>query len=102
MGLYTGFDLHSTNTYVGIIDENGGRLWKKKLRNDPSLISEALKPFKKDIEGIVVAETRALRFFERSPLPLVIFTEFRAAETVEWSMLSIKGRVGRVVKVVGK
>ena len=57
MGLYTGFDLHSTNTYVGIIDEDGGRLWKKKLRNDPSLISEALKPFKKDIEGIVVEST---------------------------------------------
>ena len=39
MGLYTGFDLHSTNSYVGIIDENGKRLWKKKFRNDPSLIS---------------------------------------------------------------
>jgi hypothetical protein len=23
MGLYTGFDLHSSNTYVGIIDEDG-------------------------------------------------------------------------------
>jgi len=57
MGLYTGFDLHSTNTFVGIIDENGERLWKKKLRNDPSLISETLRPFKKDIEGIVVEST---------------------------------------------
>ena len=26
MGLYTGFDLHSTNTYVGIIDEDGKRI----------------------------------------------------------------------------
>jgi transposase len=57
MGLYTGFDLHSSNTFVGIIDENGERLWKKKLRNDPSLISETLRPFKKDIEGIVVEST---------------------------------------------
>jgi len=57
MGLYTGFDLHSTNTYVGIIDEDGGRLWKKKLRNDPNLISETLRPLKKDIEGIVVEST---------------------------------------------
>ena len=38
MGLYTGFDLHSSNTYVGIIDGDGKRIWKKKLRNDPSLI----------------------------------------------------------------
>jgi len=57
MALYTGFDLHSTNSYVGIIDEDGGRVWKKKLSNDPNLISAILKPFKKDIEGIVVEST---------------------------------------------
>jgi transposase len=57
MGLYTGFDLHSNNSYVGIINEDGGRLWMKKLRNDPSLISETLRLFKKDIEGIVVEST---------------------------------------------
>ncbi len=57
MRLYTGFDLHSNNSYVGIIDENGGRLLKKKIRNDPSLILETLRPFKKDIEGIVVEST---------------------------------------------
>jgi len=34
MALYTGFDLHSNNSYVGIIDETGGRVWKKKLSND--------------------------------------------------------------------
>jgi len=42
-----------TNTYVGIIDEEGRRIWKKKLRNDPSLISATLSPLKEDIEGIV-------------------------------------------------
>jgi transposase len=57
MELYTGFDLHSNNSYVGIIDEGGRRLWKKKLRNDPSLILETLQPFKKDIKGIVVEST---------------------------------------------
>ena len=62
MGLYTGFDLHSSNSYVGIIDENGGRLWKKKLRNDPSLILETLSPFKKDIEGIVVELVNKISF----------------------------------------
>ena len=57
MGLYAGFDLHSSNTYVGIIDEDGKRIWKRKLRNDPTLISESLRPFKKDIVGIVVEST---------------------------------------------
>jgi transposase len=57
MGLYTGFDLHSSNSYVGIIDETGKRIWKRKLRNDPNLITAALGPFKKDIVGIVVEST---------------------------------------------
>ncbi|MGD1074885.1 MAG: hypothetical protein ABR903_02220 [Thermodesulfovibrionales bacterium] len=57
MALYVGFDLHSSNSYVGIIDEDGKRVWKKKLRNDPRLILEALRPFEKDIEGIVVEST---------------------------------------------
>jgi len=57
MGFYTGFDLHSSNTYVGIIDEDGRRIWKKKLQNDPCLIVETLKPFKGDIVGIVVEST---------------------------------------------
>ncbi|MGO9613387.1 MAG: hypothetical protein ACLPX5_10180 [Dissulfurispiraceae bacterium] len=47
MGLYTGFDLHSSNSYVRIIDAGGGRIWKKKLRNDPSLISETVDSIKR-------------------------------------------------------
>ena len=57
MALYTGFDLHSTNSYLGIIDEYGKRIWKKKLRNDPNLISTMLRRFKKDIIGVVVEST---------------------------------------------
>jgi len=57
-GIVLRFDLHSSNTYVGIIDEDGGRLWKKKLRNDPSLISETLRPFKKDLPLIVPQKSR--------------------------------------------
>jgi len=57
MKLYTGFDLHSSSSYLGIIDEDGKRIWKRKLRNDPILISETLRRFKKDIIGIVVEST---------------------------------------------
>ena len=34
MGLYAAFDLHSNNSYLGIIDENGQRVFTRKLRND--------------------------------------------------------------------
>ncbi len=57
MELYAGFDLHSTNSYVGIIDDDGKRIWKKQLRNDPSLISATLSRFKSDIAGVVVEST---------------------------------------------
>jgi transposase len=57
MKLYTGFDLHSNNSYLGIIDENGRRVFKRKLRNDPELIVRELNPFKSEIEGIVVEST---------------------------------------------
>jgi transposase len=57
MQLYTGIDLHSNNSYLGIIDENGKRVFKRKLRNEPDLILKVLKPFKSDIEGIVVEST---------------------------------------------
>ncbi len=57
MRLYTAFDLHSNNSYLGIIDENGTRIYKRKLQNDPARIIETLKPFKTDIAGIAIEST---------------------------------------------
>ncbi len=57
MKLYTGLDLHSSNTYLGIEDEDGKRIFKKKLQNDREIILDTLKPFKEQIVGIVVEST---------------------------------------------
>src|SRR3989304_3379202 len=57
MQLYTGFDLHSSNSYVGIIDENGKRAFNRKLPNDPAVIVDTLRPFKNDITDIAVEST---------------------------------------------
>jgi transposase len=57
MKLYTSFDLHSNNSYLGIKDENGKRVFRKKLPNDPEIILNVLKPYKNDIVGIVVEST---------------------------------------------
>ncbi len=57
MKLYTAFDLHSNNSYLAIIKENGERVFNKKLPNDPEKILHALEPFKTGIEGIVVEST---------------------------------------------
>jgi transposase len=55
--LYAGIDLHGNNNYLGILDRKGQRVFKKRLANIPEVILEALKPFKKGIQGIVVEST---------------------------------------------
>jgi len=57
MRLYAAFDLHSSNSYLGIVEENGKRTFKRRLRNEPEMIRETLRPFKTDIVGITVEST---------------------------------------------
>jgi transposase len=57
MKLYVAFDLHSNNSYLAIIDENGKRVFHRKMQNDPQLVVQIPVPFKNDIEGIVVEST---------------------------------------------
>lgn len=55
--LYGGVDLHSNNSWLGIMDKKGKRILKKKLSNDlPEILSE-LKPYRKDLVGIAVEST---------------------------------------------
>jgi transposase len=42
---------------LGIIDETGKRVFKRKLPNDPEMIFASLAPYKNDIVGIVVEST---------------------------------------------
>ena len=57
MKAYAGIDLHSTNSFIGIMDRQGQRLYAKRMNNDPNLILGALDPYKKDLEGIIVEST---------------------------------------------
>ena len=55
--LYAAFDLHSSNSYLAIIDEEGKRVFSRKLPNDPELIVAALGPHTKKMAGIAVEST---------------------------------------------
>ena len=57
MEVYAGLDLHSTNTYVAMIDGENKVLYKHRHKNDLSSILSALDPFKKDVKGVVVEST---------------------------------------------
>lgn len=54
---FVGMDLHSSNTYIGILREDDRRVLKGKFPNELSTILEVLFPFKEDIEGVVVEST---------------------------------------------
>lgn len=57
MEVYAGLDLHSTNTYVAMIDNDNKVLYKQRHGNVVPTILSALDPFKKDIQGVVVEST---------------------------------------------
>ena len=57
MKLYTGMDLHSNNTYIGISNENDQRVFKGRFPNELPVILEVLKPYEEEIVGIVVEST---------------------------------------------
>jgi transposase len=55
--LYAGDDLHGNNNLVGIVDEQGKRIFKKRLPNDPEIVLEAFHPYKEEMMGIAVEST---------------------------------------------
>ncbi len=57
MQLYAGLDLHSRNTYIGIMDKEFKRVFNKRVVNKLALILETLKPFQDQLKGIVVEST---------------------------------------------
>ena len=57
MRVYAGIDLHSSNNYIGIIDEQDQRLYQKRLPNRLEHILQALEPFKESLQGVVVEST---------------------------------------------
>jgi transposase len=57
MDHYVGIDLHSNNSYLGIIDTDNKRIFKKKAKNNLTTIIKLLAPFSKQTKGIVVEST---------------------------------------------
>jgi transposase len=57
MKLYCGIDLHSTNNYLGIYDEEDRAALCKRLPNDLGVVLESLEPYKAELAGIAVEST---------------------------------------------
>jgi len=57
MKTYAGIDLHSSNSYLVIIDDTDKRLFEKRLSNTIEDVSVALEPYKTSLAGVVVEST---------------------------------------------
>lgn len=57
MKLYVGIDLHSTSSYIGVIDDDLKRILGKKVPNQKEAILKSLLPHRKEIEAIAVEST---------------------------------------------
>lgn len=57
MKLYGGIDLHSNNSVIHLIDEQGNTLLKARAANDIMIILRTLEPYSKSIIGLAVEST---------------------------------------------
>jgi transposase len=57
MRLYCGIDLHSNNNVIAVIDETGAIQFKRRLRNDLSVVKTVLAPYRERLSGVVVEST---------------------------------------------
>jgi transposase len=57
MKLYAAFDLHANNNFHAVMDQDGRRVFQKKLPNDLEVILDVLKPRQSEMVGVVVEST---------------------------------------------
>ena len=57
MEIYAGLDLHSRNTFIGIMDNAFNRVFKKRVPNHFEHILQTLDHFRDQIKGFVVEST---------------------------------------------
>ena len=57
MTLYCGIDLHSTNSFVAVTDEQDRPVFEKRLPNELERIVVALAPYRGEMSGVVVEST---------------------------------------------
>ena len=57
MKTYAGIDLHSTNNFIGIINQKDKRLHSHRHRNKLDDVLKVLRKYRKTLQGVVVEST---------------------------------------------
>jgi transposase len=83
MKAYAGIDLHSSNSFIGILDQEDRRLYGKRLPNDLESVLSALEPFKESLDSVVVESTLAGRWAAGGRIQC-LFGEPCGNEAIRW------------------
>lgn len=57
MNTYAGIDLHSTNSYVVVMDDDEKVLFSKRISNELDSFLKIFRPYQKSLRGIVIEST---------------------------------------------
>jgi transposase len=57
MRLYAAFDLHARSSHLAVLDEQGKRVFMKKLPNNSQIMTCALEPYREALQAIAVEST---------------------------------------------
>jgi transposase len=57
MGLYCGVDLHSTNSYLAVLNEQLQTVLSRRVPNRLDVVLDALEPFQEQVQAIAVEST---------------------------------------------
>src|SRR6266496_3125845 len=57
MGLYCGVDLHSTNSYLAVLNENLQSVLSRRVPNRLDAVVGALEPFRERLQAVAVEST---------------------------------------------
>lgn len=55
--LYTGVNLYSNNSHVGIVDQEDKRIFHKRLPNHADVVVTELEPFRNEIISVTIEST---------------------------------------------
>lgn len=57
MAVYAGIDLHSSNCFIGVLDDKGRRLAESRVKNDLDQVEAVIAEYRDEIAGIAVEST---------------------------------------------
>jgi hypothetical protein len=110
MKLYGGITLHSNNSVVALLDDEGRIVYRKRLPNDEQVVLQVLESYRGDLQGLVVESTynwywlvdglRKLKYHVRLANPARLARAAKRVLLVRQGLSARKANPARLVRKV--